>query len=59
MRVAKSTKARIAIIKSEAVEVKQRLENLRARLEEHSGTKRIVKKLEVVIDKLEEWQKAA
>lgn len=59
MKVARSTKARICAIKQEAGEVKTRLDTLRARLEEHPGTKRITRKLEVVINKLDEWQRAA
>lgn len=59
MKIAKSTKTRICAIKQEAGEVKSRLELLRARLEEHAGTKRIARKLDTVISKLDEWQKAA
>lgn len=59
MKVAKSTKARIVAIKQEAGEVKTKLDQLRARLEEHAGTKRMARKLETVINKLDEWQKAA
>jgi hypothetical protein len=56
MKVAHTTKQRIAEIKCEANMPKDRLMNLLARLEEHSGTKRICRQLEVVIGKLEQWQ---
>ena len=56
MKVARSTKERIAHIKAEANEPKSRLINLLARLEEHSGNKRICRKLSRVICELEEWQ---
>lgn len=59
MKVAKTTKARIFAIQQEAAECLTRLDQLRARLEEHPGTKRMTRKLEVVISKLGEWQKAA
>jgi len=59
MKIAKSTKQRIEVIKTEASECKSKLLNLHARLSEHSGTKRIASKLERVINLLDEWQKTA
>jgi len=59
MKVSRSTKDRIASIKEETFVIKRDLENMRIRLEEHPGTKRIANKLVRVIDKLEEWQQAA
>lgn len=59
MKVAKSTKERIAHIKAEANVAKLQLQTLLARLEEHSGTKRISKKLDRVIGQLEQWQQSA
>lgn len=56
MKVAKSTKARISAIKAEAGELKAKMDNLAARLEEHSGTKRITRGLKDVIERLERWQ---
>lgn len=56
MKVAASTRERIAHIKAEANTAKNHLMTLRARLEEHSGTKRITRQLEQVIGRLEEWQ---
>lgn len=58
MRVSRSTRERVANIKAESNHVKQQLFLMRARLEEHSGTKRIADKLSKIIDKLEEWQNA-
>lgn len=58
MRVSKSTRERVAHIKAESNQVKQQLLLLRARLDEHSGTKRISEKLTKVIDRLEEWQRS-
>lgn len=59
MKVARSTRERIASIKEESLQAKKQLENLHIRLSEHSGTKRIASKLHQVIERLEEWQKAA
>lgn len=59
MKVAKSTKERIAVIKDDALLKKHELENLYIRLSEHSGTKRIASKLERVIDQLDRWIKVA
>ena len=59
MKVARSTRDRIATIKAEATQPKQHLNNLLIRLQEHAGTKRIARQLEQVIHKLEDWQKAA
>ena len=58
MKVSRSTKERIATIKEETFTIKRELENMRIRLEEHPGTKRIANKLVRVIDKLDEWQQA-
>ena len=58
MKIAKSTKLRIAVIKTEATEARAKLENLLIRLEEHSGTKRTARKLALVIGKLDEWIKS-
>ena len=59
MKIARSTQQRIATIKAEASDSRRQLENLLIRLQEHAGTKRMAVKLKVVIEKLEEWQKAA
>lgn len=59
MKVARDTRQRIENFKAEASEVRQRLQNIHIRLTEHAGTKRIARKLEDVIVRLEEWQKAA
>ena len=56
MKVARSTKERIADIKAAASTPKSDLLRLLARLEEHSGTKRICRQLGQVIGKLETWQ---
>lgn len=57
MKVAKSTRQRIAEMKIEAAEARIKLESLRTRLDEHSGTKGMVKKLGDVISRLDEWIK--
>jgi hypothetical protein len=57
MKIARSTQARIARIKEESQEARAKLENLRARLEEHPGTKRLSHKLKRSIDYLVEWQR--
>lgn len=59
MKIAKTTKAKIEAIKVDSMTAKQQLELCVTRLNEHSGTKRIATKLERVIDKLEDWLKAA
>lgn len=59
MKIGANTKQRIESVKDEALEVKRQLEVLHARLNEHSGTKRISVKLRRVIEKLEEWRLAA
>ena len=59
MKVARTTRDRIATIKAEASAPKQHLHNLVIRLREHAGTKRIARQLEAVINKLEDWQRAA
>jgi hypothetical protein len=56
MKIAKTTKERIAHIKAEANTPKQRLMELMARLEEHAGTKAICRGLGDVIGRLEAWQ---
>ena len=56
MKIAKSTKERIAHIKNEASTPKSHLIQLLARLEEHAGTKAICKQLGDVIGRLEHWQ---
>jgi len=56
MKIARSTKERIAQIKSEAAKNEAELGNLLARLEEHSGTKRICRPLKDVIDRLQAWR---
>jgi hypothetical protein len=58
VRVSKSTRERVAHIKAESHQAKQLLCLLRARLEEHSGTKRTADKLSKVIHSLEEWQRS-
>lgn len=58
MRVGRDTKRRIEAIKEESYEARQKLVTLLARLEEHSGTKRIARPLKAVIDRLEAWQRA-
>lgn len=57
MRVGRDTKRRIEAIKAESYEAKQHLVTLLARLEEHSGTKRVARPLKAVIDKLDAWQR--
>ena len=59
MKIGQNTRQRIDSVKDEALEVKRQLEVLHARLTEHPGTKRISAKLEQIIDKLDEWRKAA
>jgi hypothetical protein len=59
MKIGRNTQERIDRVKDEALEVKRQLETLHARLAEHPGTKRISAKLERVIDKLEDWRRAA
>lgn len=56
MKIGRDTKQRIVAIKAESQEAKTALERLLIRLEEHSGTKRIARQLESVIDRLETWQ---
>ena len=56
MKLAKSTKERIAHIKNEASTSKSHLLNLLARLEEHAGTKAVCKQLNDVIGRLDHWQ---
>lgn len=56
MKIARSTKQRIEAIQTEAAEPQATLELLHARLEEHSGTKRICRKLKRVIEELDEWR---
>ncbi len=56
MKLAKSTKERIAHIKNEASTSKSHLMNLLARLEEHAGTKAVCKQLNDVIGRLDHWQ---
>ena len=58
MKVSKETKDRIAHIKSEVTKQKQDLMTYLARLEEHSGTKRVCRGLEKVICQLEQWQRS-
>lgn len=58
MRVGRDTKRRIEAIKEESYEPRQHLAMLLARLNEHSGTKRIAKGLQAAIDKLDQWQRA-
>lgn len=57
MRVGRDTKRRIEAIKAESYEARQKLVTLLARLEEHSGTKRIARGLKAAIDKLDSWQR--
>ncbi len=59
MKIARSTRIRINLIKDEAAEVKRQLEQLHARLNEHSGTKRISDKLYRVIEQLDHWRLSA
>ena len=59
MKVARSTKERIEVIKDDALAKKRELEGLHLRLAEHSGTKRIASKLGRVIDQLDRWIKVA
>ena len=59
MKVARSTKKVIAAVKADATAVKHALDIQVTRLSEHAGTKRIAFKLQQVIDRLDEWQKAA
>lgn len=56
MKLARSTKERIAHIKNEASTPKNQLMRLLAQLEEHPGTKAICKSLGDVIGRLEHWQ---
>lgn len=56
MKLAKSTKERIAHIKNEASTSKSHLMNLLARLEEHAGTKAVCRQLNDVIGRLDHWQ---
>jgi putative heme degradation protein len=57
MRIAKSTRERIAHVKNEASIPKTHLKQLLTRLEEHGGTKAICRQLEDVIARLESWQR--
>ena len=59
MRVSKSTRERIAHIKTEAHEIKGKLMIIKARLDEHCGTKRTAERLARIIDQLDQWQKTA
>jgi hypothetical protein len=59
MRVGRDTKRRIEAIKADTYGPMQELVTALARLEEHSGTKRIARPLKAVIEKLEAWQRAA
>ena len=59
MKVARSTRDRIATIKAEATQPKQHLNNLLIRLQEHAGTKRVAKKLERIVEQLDRWQQVA
>lgn len=57
MKIAKSTKERIAHIKTEVTPHRQALQVLIARLAEHSGTKAVVKGLQKAVDQLDTWQR--
>lgn len=57
MRVAASTKKRIAEAKAEATEARHKLELLLAALEEHPGTKQVTKPLRDVVSRLAAWQR--
>lgn len=57
MKIGRDTKRRIDAIKAESGQVRTHLAQLLARLEEHSGTKRISKPLRQAIEKLDQWQR--
>lgn len=57
MKVSRETKARISTIKEEVSRHKSELATYLARLEEHSGTKRVCRGLAKVIAQIDEWQR--
>ena len=58
MKIGRDTKQRIEEIKSDIQGPKQALLTALARLEEHSGTKRICRGLQKAIRQLDEWQRS-
>jgi len=59
MRVSRSTKQKVADITADLNQARQQMYMAKVRLEEHSGTKRKADKLGKLIEKFEDWLRAA